>query len=40
LKNLKKGEFKEIIGTPNEKGSLMLKGPFLYKKGDIFLNHP
>lgn len=40
IEEFKKGKFKEIIGTPSEKGSLVLKGPFLYKKDDVFLKPP
>ena len=40
IEDFKAGRFKEIIGTPTEKGSMKLKGPFLHKKGDIFLRSP
>ncbi len=31
LKDFKEGKFKEELGTENEKGSLLIKGPFLKK---------
>ncbi len=40
LKKFKEGEFKEELGTENEKGSLSIKGPFLKKNDEVFLPCP
>ncbi len=40
LKDFKEGKFKEELGTENEKGSLLIKGPFLKKNDEVFLPCP
>ncbi len=40
LRKFKEGEFKEELGTENEKGSLSIKGPFLKKNDEVFLPCP
>ncbi len=36
LKAFKEGKLKEELGTPDEKGTLKIKGPFLFKKEALF----
>jgi len=40
LKDFKEGKFKEELGTPSEKGSLKIKGPFIYFNNNIYLPVP
>lgn len=40
LKSFKEGKFKEELGTPEEKGSLAIKGPFLMKDEEILFISP